>query len=151
MSEHEQPYIIVEKGHSAFGAFLWGAILGAATALLFAPKSGRETQEELRERAQRLRESAEGKFTELRHGAEETYAKAREEVSERVDEAREQVVARRRQAEEALRAGKDAARKARGDLESRLAESKEAYKAALEEEAAEVGQEAEEPTEATTT
>ena len=47
--------------------------------------------------------------------------------------ARDQVRERKVKAEEALQAGKDAAKRARGDLEERVAESKAAYKAALAE------------------
>lgn len=134
MSEdHSQPYIVVEKGPSAFGAFLWGALVGAAAALLFAPKSGEETQADIKEGARRLRRTAEDKFSELRETVEEGYERAREDVSERVDTAREQVRERKQKAEEALKAGKEAAKRARGDLEERVAESKAAYKAALAE------------------
>ncbi len=38
---------------------------------------------------------------------------------------------RQQKAEKAIKAGKDAARQARSDLEARVAESKAAYKAAL--------------------
>ena len=43
------PTIVVERdsGGAGAGAFLLGALLGAGIALLFAPKSGAETQEEL--------------------------------------------------------------------------------------------------------
>ena len=134
MSEnHSPPYIVVEKGASGFGAFLWGALVGAAAALLLAPKSGEETQADLKEGARRLRRGAEEKFTDLRETVEEGYERAREDVSERVDVAREQVRERKLKAEEALKASKDAAKRARGDLEERVTESKAAYKAALAE------------------
>lgn len=134
MSEQQQPTIIVERGRSAFGAFVWGAVCGAAAALLFAPKTGKETQEELKEGAKRLREGAEEKFREVRESVGEGYEKARADVTEKVGEVRKEVEERKKHAEQALRAGKDAAQKARGDLEKRLSESKAAYKAALAEE-----------------
>ena len=134
MSEDDQdPYIIIEKSGSSVGAFLWGAILGAATALLLAPKSGRETQEELREGARRIREGAEERIAGLKESVEEGYDKAMEEVSERVEVARDAVLEKKQKAEDALRIGKEAAAKARGDLEKRVAESKVALKVALEE------------------
>ncbi len=72
MSENQSPpYIVVEKGASGFSAFLWGALVGAAAALLFAPKSGEETQADLKEGARRLRRDAEDKFAELRENVEE--------------------------------------------------------------------------------
>ena len=134
MTENQsQPHIIVEKGSSGFAAFVWGALVGAAAALLLAPKSGEETQAELKEGARRLRQGAEEKFSDLRETVEDGYEKAREDVTERVEGAREQVREKKHQAEEALKASKEAAKKARGDLEQRVAESKEAYKAALTE------------------
>lgn len=133
MSEYEQqPYVIVEKHGSGVAAFFLGAAVGAVAALLLAPRSGHETQQELRDGARRLREGAEEKFTELRGSMEEGVDKARSGLEDRVDTARESVRERRHRAEEALKAGKDAASRARSDLEKRVAESKAAYKAALD-------------------
>lgn len=148
----QQPYVIVEKQGSGFAAFMLGAAVGAVTALLFAPKSGRETQQDLRDGARRLREGAEERIGEIRGGVERGYQKARAEVEDRVETARDTVRDRRERAEEALKAGKDAASRARSDLEKRVAESKAAYRAALEsredgagdEEAVEESEEAEE-------
>lgn len=132
MSEHQpQPYIVVEKHGSGFAAFVWGALVGAGAALLLAPRSGEETQRELREGARRFREGAGEKLTELRGTLEESGERAREEVEERVTHAREQVRDQKHRAEEALKAGKEAARQARSDLERRVAESKAQYKQAL--------------------
>lgn len=39
-----------------FSAFLWGGLIGAAVGILYAPKSGRETRDELRHRADELLE-----------------------------------------------------------------------------------------------
>ncbi len=130
------PTIIIEKS-GGLGSFLWGAIVGAAAALLFAPKSGEETQEDLKEGARRFREEAEQKFQELRRDVEEGYEKARADLTHRFEEAREEVRERRRQAEEALRAGREAAQRARGDLERRVAESKASYREGMEGAAAE--------------
>ena len=134
MSENErEPVVIVERRGSGFVAFLWGAAVGAVAALLFAPRSGEETQRELREGARRFREEAEEKLTDLKGSLEDGYVRAREEVEDRVETARRTVEDRQRRAEEALKAGKDAARRARSDLEQRVAETKAAYKTALAE------------------
>jgi len=133
MSENQQqPYVIVERHGSGLGAFLLGAVVGAAAALLFAPKSGEETQRDIREGARRLRDEAGGRISDLRSSVEEGYDRARTEVEDRVESARETVRDRRRRAEEALKAGKEAATRARSDLERRVAESKAAYREALE-------------------
>lgn len=132
MSEQQpQPYVVIDRRGSGFAAFVWGALVGAGAALLLAPKSGEETQRELREGARRLKEEAGERLTELRGSLEETGERAREEVEERVSHARDSVRDQKHRAEEALKAGKEAARQARSDLEKRVAESKAAYQTAL--------------------
>lgn len=148
MSENQEvPYIVIEKRGSSLAAFLWGAVAGAATALLFAPKSGEETQRELKEGARRFREDAEDKLDELRHSVEEGYERMRSDVTDRVGQARQEVQERKHAAEEALRAGKEAARRAREDLERRVAESKADYRAEMDREAPGESVGAEEPAE----
>lgn len=129
MSEgHEVPYVVVEKRGAGLGPFLLGSAFGAVLALLYAPKAGKEMQEDLKEGLRRVRDDAERKFTEVRGDVEETYVRVRSDVADRVDVAREDLLQRRVKAEEAVRAGRDAARSARGDLEQRVAESKANYK-----------------------
>ncbi|WP_419856913.1 YtxH domain-containing protein [Candidatus Palauibacter irciniicola] len=144
MSEQDQqPYVIVERRASGVVAFLCGALVGAGVALLLAPKSGRETQADLREGARRLREGTGERLTDLRETLGERYDRTRDQVETRVDDFRRNVADRQQKAGEAIKAGKDAARQARSDLEARVAESKEAYRAALAEgEAPEDGDEA---------
>ncbi|MDE2943567.1 MAG: YtxH domain-containing protein [Gemmatimonadota bacterium] len=132
MSEQDQqPYVIVERRASGVVAFLCGALVGAGVALLLAPKSGRETQADLREGARRLKEGTEERLTDLRETLGDRYDRTRDEVGTRVGAFRKNVADRQKKAGEALKAGKDAARQARSDLEARVAESKETYRAAL--------------------
>lgn len=134
MSDHDlPPYVVVERRGSGVVVFLWGALVGAGVALLLAPKSGEETQQDLREGARRFKDGAGERLTDLRGGLEDGYGRARGEVEERVDAVRETVRDRQKKAEKAIKAGKVAARQARSDLEARVAESKAAYKAALKE------------------
>ena len=134
MSEQDQqPYVIVERRASGAIAFICGALVGAGVALLLAPKSGRETQAELRAGARRLREGAGERLTDLRDTLGDQYDRTREGMGTRVESFRQSVVDRQKKAEEAIKAGKDAARQARSDLEARVAESKSAYRAALAE------------------
>lgn len=134
MSEQEQqPYVVVERRASGVVAFLCGALVGAGVALLLAPKSGRETQADLREGARRLREGTGERLTDLRDTLGERYDRTRDRVETQVGAFRRNVADRQKQAGEAIKAGKDAARQARSDLEARVSESKEAYRAALAE------------------
>lgn len=129
MSEDKDiPYIVIEKRQTSIAAFLWGAAVGAVTALLFAPKSGEETQQDIRDGVRRLKDEAETKLTTIRGDIERHYETTREEVSERLDTARGELALRKERAERAMRAGRDAARKARVDLEKRVAETKAAYR-----------------------
>ncbi len=130
-SDRDMPQIVIERGGS-LGPFFWGLVTGAVLGLLYAPKSGEETQRELKEGARRLRQGAEEKLAELKDSAEQTYERVREDVGSRLETAKEELQDRKRQAEEALKAGRDTARKARDDLERRVAESKASYRAEME-------------------
>ena len=58
-NQDDLPYIVVERDSGgSFGSFCLGALVGAGLALLFAPQSGEETQEEIRARAKKLRIAA---------------------------------------------------------------------------------------------
>lgn len=128
----DTPVVIVEKDSgSSVGGFLVGLLTGAVAGLLLAPKSGEETQQEIREGALKLRVDAENKLADLREELTDIYERAREDVSERMDAARDEINERRRRAEEAVRAGRTAASSARTDLERRVEESKQAYKEAV--------------------
>jgi gas vesicle protein len=119
----EGPYFIIERdgGGSGVGSFLLGALLGAGVALLLAPRSGEETQQEIRERAIRFRDTAEERMREAQHQVEERLEQARAELMDRVEAVKE-----------AVESGKEAARDARGELEEKIERSKSAYKAGVE-------------------
>lgn len=106
----EQATIIIEKDRGAeLGSFILGALVGAGLALLFAPQTGRETQEQLRERARQLRDVTEDRVKDLR-----------EDFGSRMDSARD-VVDR----------GRQVASETRVELEERLERSKAAARAGL--------------------
>lgn len=132
MRDHDElPYIVIEK-HSGggFTTFLWGALLGAGAALLLAPRSGEETQEEIRERVRRLREAAEDQVNEVR----DTVNRTRDRLQDQIDNVRDTVESRTGQAREALETGRRAARDARSELERRVAEARESVVDALHDE-----------------
>jgi len=90
--ERDLPVVIVEKeGGSGVGGFLLGLLCGAAAGILFAPQSGEETQQELREGAKRLRGDAEEKLADLRDELADVYDRAREDVADRIDTARHEM------------------------------------------------------------
>jgi len=123
MRDHdEMPYIVVEReGGGGLGSFILGALIGAGLALLFAPQSGEETQEEIKTRALKLRDSAKEHVREAQENMEGRLTTAREHVQSRVESVRE-----------AVDSGRQAALDARGELEKKLERSKAAYRAGIE-------------------
>jgi len=113
--------VIERETGGGFGSFVLGALVGAGVALLFAPRSGEETQAEIRERAQRLRDTAEGRVRDVQKQLEERIEDARTEMEHRVD-----------QMKEAVESGRRAAKDARSELEGKLERSKAAYRAGID-------------------
>jgi gas vesicle protein len=112
MAHHDDgPYVIIERRSGSAAAFLWGALLGAGAALLLAPRSGRETRDEIRAGALRLRDCAEDTVRSVTGTVGEAIGGVREEVEDRLDRARE-----------AFEAGRDAARRSREQMEMRVRE-----------------------------
>jgi gas vesicle protein len=128
--EHdEEPYIVIEKHSGGVGNFLLGALIGAGVALLFAPRSGQETRDDIKRRAR----SAQNKVRDVAEGVTDqvvdTFEGARARVEEQIESARFAIVSKKEQMSRAMEAGREAAQQARTDLERRLAETKAAYNA----------------------
>jgi gas vesicle protein len=75
-----------ENTGSKVSYFLVGLGVGALLGILFAPKSGEETREYLKEKADEGREYAQRKARELRERAEELADRARETVERQRDQ-----------------------------------------------------------------
>lgn len=123
MRDHDEtPYIVIEReGGGGFGAFVLGALVGAGLALLFAPQSGEDTQEEIKARAQKLRDVAKERVRDAQTNLEGRLTTAREHVHARVESVKE-----------AVDSGRKAALDARSELEKKLERSKAAYRAGIE-------------------
>jgi gas vesicle protein len=91
------------NGGSNVAFFLAGAGIGAILALLFAPKSGRETRDYLSQRAVESRDKVAAKSQEYRRQAEGYVDKAKDVVNKQKD-----------QLSAALEAGKQAYRDEKG-------------------------------------
>ena len=116
----DAPLVVIERdGGSNTGAFLLGAVVGAGLALLFAPRSGKETQEQLKARAREFRDVAQDRVRAAQEGLEESLGRAGEQVREQIDSVRG-----------AVDAGRRAAVDARAELQDRIETSKAAYRAA---------------------
>jgi gas vesicle protein len=125
MEDHE-PYVVIDRSSSGAGSFLLGLAIGAAAALLFAPRSGRATRRDIRRRALRVQRAAERVATDVSDGVADTFYEARRKVEDQIDSARNAIDIKRQQVHRAMDAGRAAAREAREELEQRIAEGKAA-------------------------
>lgn len=117
MRDYEElPHIVIERERGGLEPFLLGALLGAGVALLLAPRSGADTQREIRESIRRLRDTAEGRVNEARDTVRGVVDRTRGEVTDRLGAVRD-----------AVDTGRRAARDARSELERRVAEAKSAF------------------------
>lgn len=105
--DDDLPYIVVERREAGGGIlpFLWGALIGAGIALLYAPKSGDETRAEIAGGARRLRKSAEDAV----RGVQDT------------------VVGRVSGVRNAVNTGKHAARQSRAEMERKIREARAGF------------------------
>ena len=129
------PYVVIERHSGGLGAFLWGAMIGAGAALLLAPRSGSETQEDLRASVRRVRTAAEDRVETARSTVNRTRSRLEDQlgnVREQISSVREQIDSKAERARETLESGRRAAMDARADIERRVAEAKESYGARLE-------------------
>lgn len=121
MADYEDGYVIIERRTGNFGTFIWGLLVGAAAALLFAPKAGRETRDELTESFYRLRDDAEERIREVQATVDATVDDVRRQFDEGVESARR-----------AVDSGREAARASREEVERRMRESSEAFRTGYE-------------------
>jgi gas vesicle protein len=120
-TEDELPYIVVDRSEGDGGGilpFLWGALIGAGVALLFAPRSGAETRAEITDGARRLKKTAEDAVRGVQDSVTEAVEGVRHKVTGRVDVARS-----------AIDAGRTAARESRADMERRIREARAGFEA----------------------
>ena len=126
MADHDNvPYIVIERQSGGASPFVWGLLLGAGAALLLAPRSGEETQEEIRQRANRLRTAAEDRVGAVRGSVSDTIGRTRSQLHDRLDSVRDAVDSRAQQAREAIESGRRVASDAGTELRRRVAEARE--------------------------
>ena len=122
MSESKLPY------------FLCGLGIGAALGILYAPRSGEETREELRNRANEGREYVRRRASEGSEYVRERAGESREYLKKRTEEGREYVRERstelKQKAEDAVQKGRGAVETQRGQLAAALEAGRKAYREA---------------------
>jgi gas vesicle protein len=65
MMDKGREVVVVERGDASAKWFLWGALAGAAIAVLYAPATGEQTRRGLQRKLRKLRAMAEEKVDEL--------------------------------------------------------------------------------------
>ena len=125
---YREPYVIVERQGAGVGSFILALALGAGVALLLAPQSGEETRRSIARRAKRAQDAAQDLVEDMSGVVAEKFNDVRDRVETTIDATFDAVEAKKRRVSTAFEAGRAAARETRGDLESRIAERKAAYK-----------------------
>ena len=97
---------MADNGSDFFKGFLFGGTIGAIIALLYAPKSGKETREDIRRRSAELLDEAEGVVGTVRERADHIIADARKEAEKLRDEAERKIAEAKLKAQELIDAGK---------------------------------------------
>jgi gas vesicle protein len=122
MPHHDEtPYIVIERKDPGVGSFLLGILVGAGIGLLFAPRTGEQTREELRTGVKRLGRQAQDTVRNVQEAVNDTLDDVRHGVSERVEAARD-----------AFEAGRQAARETRQDVERRVGEARDRVRAGVD-------------------
>ena len=102
------------SGGDKFLYFLAGTGIGAALALLFAPKTGQQTREIIAQRANESRDFISNKVNEGRQFFEEKGRKVTDDFSTFVDKGKDAVQRQKEQLSAAFEAGKAAYREEKG-------------------------------------
>jgi gas vesicle protein len=129
MRDHDDlPYIVIERRSAGLGPFVWGTLIGAAAALLLAPRSGAETQEDIRRSVRRARSAAEDRIDTARTTVERTRERIEDQIGSvrgKVDDVKERLESRAEQAMDIVDDGRRAARDVRDEVERRIANARD--------------------------
>lgn len=91
-----------KENNGRFYAFLAGGLIGAGFALLFAPRTGRETREQLKERMKDFEGVFKDQIDNVKEYTQQGVEKIRETAYNAAEEGRKQFEAEKRKAEEEL-------------------------------------------------
>lgn len=111
------------NGCTLLGVFLWGALAGAATALLFAPARGSETRARLEASAREGREQARLAF----ERGKATVGRTRERLQDQAQHATQVAEEARRALSDIRERGEDALENIRREAARAIADAKAAY------------------------
>ena len=75
---------MADRGDGFFKGFVIGGIIGAVAGILLAPKSGRETREELGEEAEKFYKQGKSDFEHARKAAMKSFEEGRDKILEKL-------------------------------------------------------------------
>jgi len=75
---------MADRGDGFFKGFVIGGIIGAVAGILLAPKSGRETREELGDEADKLYTQTKSDFEHARKAAMKSFEEGRDKILEKL-------------------------------------------------------------------
>ncbi|MFQ5603165.1 MAG: YtxH domain-containing protein [bacterium] len=117
-----------DSGFNFFKGFLFGGIVGAVIAILYAPKSGKEVREDLRTRSLELRGDAEAKLQLAQKKAEAILEETKKKLEELRKETQTAVSGVSDKAAIAIQQGKTTIEKEKDKLKSAIDAGVNAYK-----------------------
>lgn len=122
-----------DNGASGLGWFLAGLGLGALVGVLYAPKAGKETREDLKASALDARERASVLAQQGRERASEYAAQGREHLNDYIDRGREYYDRGRTQWSQYVEKGKGLVQDQQSKISSAIDAGKQAYASATQE------------------
>ena len=126
--DDDLPPIIIEERGGGWGTFLLGALAGAGIALLLAPRTGRETQRELREVLRGLGEGTQDRVGPARESVAGWVHRSRDSLGGQLGAVRDVVEERLGRVRAAVDEGRVAAHQARSELRRRVDDAKAAVR-----------------------
>ena len=81
-----------DRGDGFFKGFIFGGIVGAVLGVMLAPKSGRETREELGGEAEKLYTQTKSDFEHARKAAMKSFEDGRDKILEKLKSEEDEVV-----------------------------------------------------------
>lgn len=78
-----------DRGDGFFKGFVIGGIIGAITGILLAPKSGRETRDDLGEEAEKLFTQSKSDFEHARKAAMKSFEEGRDKILDKLTDSDE--------------------------------------------------------------
>ncbi len=121
MSDHS-------NGGEFFKGLLFGGIVGAVAALLYAPKSGKEMREDLRQRTLELQDDAQSKLALAQERAEKLMQQTQAQLDELRKEAEAAMQELKDSAADKVTGGKRAVEKEKGRIKDAVDAGVSAYK-----------------------